>query len=231
VAAITFGIVGYLMHPRVAEAPSALSPGEAVALLADHDRLFVTVTAGAETERRIYSTVCNRPLFGRRSPSRVYDLSQPEAPGPEELASYLGAVVSIKGGLGPQEIAVQVVASGAGSDDKVSGERILAPVAGSGDALFVGPFDESEDLPSWVASGPIQGLMWVWDSDDQASAELEAVLGHPLPARYGVIHHDETAADHNRKTTFGLRLFTGFGGVLLVVSVIAFFVRRRRAGA
>jgi len=316
-AAIAFGIVGYLMHPPVSEEPVQLSVTEAVAALSQHDRLLVSVAAGAETDRRIYSTVCERPVFGARSPSQVYDLSEEGTFSREELASYRGVVIRLAGRLDPQYITVQVISEDAEGDEAVVGERLIAPiagidglwvvsplleaddlqkraaflsgrvftgaltslafiddnigsyrlemnadrivdaahldlgrsmdgdtfvlltdinepqpghfrlpVAGSGDALFVGPFREDEALSPRVASGPLQGLMWAWDAGDQAAIELEDVLGTLLPARYGVIHPDETAADHNRKTTFGLKLFTGAGGLMILVSLIAFVVRR-----
>jgi hypothetical protein len=101
-------------------------------------------------------------------------------------------------------------------------------VAGSNGALWVTPFYEQNELPAWARTGPIRGLMWGWDADGDFDADLAAVSGLPVPARYGVIHHDETAEEVNTKTTFGLKLFTGLGAVFIAFSAVAFLVKRWR---
>ncbi len=116
-------------------------------------------------------------------------------------------------------------------NDEVSSGLYRLPVAGSRGALWAMPFYDQMELPPWAAAGPIRGLMWAWDADGGFDMDLALVSGLPIPARYGVIHHDETGAGHNEKTTFGLKLFTGLGGVMIAVSLAAFLLRRRRRSA
>ncbi len=314
-ASIVMGIVGYAMHPSIATDASELTVTEAVNALHDHDRIFVTVAGRLDMKRRIYSSLCERPLFAGRPTDQVYEINASLTAA--ELQSYLGNHVQLPASLGPGEVLARVVTKEEG-DESVRGERIFSPVVGSGgflwavsplfdggdprrqhwgektefsgvltrfddisenigsyrlelnlkeirrvaeeelsakipndallliddvvktssghfrvpiidsgDAIFVMPFYEDQTSPSWADAGSVQGLMWVWPSDTDSSADLEGVLGHELPERYGVIHHDETADDHNRKTTFGLKLFTGLGGGMLLVAMMLFLIRRK----
>ena len=108
------------------------------------------------------------------------------------------------------------------------GDLFYLPVAGSDGALLITPFYESQPLPKWVESGPITGVMWVWDVEEDERLGLEGALGGPLPERHGIIHHDDSAVELNRKTKDGLKFFTGLGAVLLSLSAVFFAVNRSR---
>ena len=107
------------------------------------------------------------------------------------------------------------------------GSLFYLPVQGSGGELLIMPFHEGEPLPGWVESGPLTGVLWVWEVDEGERHDLERVFGGPLGRRRGVIQHDDTAVDLNRKTKFGLKLFVGLGLVLWFFSGIGFLRARR----
>lgn len=113
-------------------------------------------------------------------------------------------------------------------NDRAASGLFRLHVTGSRGALWVSPFYEHNDLPVWARTGPIRGVMWGWEADGDFDADLAAASGMAIPARYGVIHHDETAEEVNTKTTFGLKLFTGLGAAMVAISVVAFLFKRRR---
>lgn len=113
-------------------------------------------------------------------------------------------------------------------DEAPKATRFALPVKGAGGALLVRPFEDGAPLPGWAQTGPLTGVLWAWDVEPDKRASLEAVLGAKLPARYGVIHVDDDAAELNRKTTRGLYVFEGLGGALLLFSAVGFVRARRR---
>lgn len=317
IASTTLGVVGYLMHPPIAESALKTSAAETLALLDAHDRVLVTVDAAADTSQRIYPSLVERPLYTRSRPAENHVLPPPSAWDEATAARLLGAPVRFRGAAGGGHIALQGVEERTLQDDVVKSERLLVPlepgggrvwalspvfrdaaagagwtarerfegvltrfadisantatwtlefsyeeiaalaaehglivddrtlliidgikppagdlyhlpVAGSGGRLLLTPFHESAAVPDWVARGPLTGVLWVWDVEDDRRASLEAALGVPLGPRYGVIHHDDTAIELNEKTKTGLKFFTGLGAVFLALSLVLFTTRRLR---
>ena len=116
-------------------------------------------------------------------------------------------------------------------EDQESSGLYRVPIEGSKGALFVSPFYEGQARPDWAENGPVTGVMWAWDAEPHDKRNLGRILDIAIPARYGVIHHDETAEEHNRKTTTGLKIFAGGGAVLAVMGLIGIAIKRKKKAA
>ena len=114
-------------------------------------------------------------------------------------------------------------------DDTTPASLFRLPVEGSDAVLLVTPFYEGEPLPEWVDTGPIPGVLWTWEVDGPDYPHLAQLLGVMPQERYGVIHHDETAEELNRKTTMGLKIFGGLGLALIALGGLRIVLVRRRA--
>lgn len=224
-ASVILGITGYLMHPPVATENREVSVEGAIELLPEHDRVAVEIDAGLDVENRVYSALSERPHFTLESTVDTYDIA---APGIDALEEYLGNRVRLQASLESGAISMAVVSPRSIGDDKLTGERILAPLSGTNRSVWVvSPFFTASDpnRDTWLQRAGFEGVVSrLWDiGENLASYRIEYdfdSISRVCRDDFGITVDDRTVLldTGNDQPASGLyRLHvTGSGGALWV---------------
>lgn len=124
-------------HPPLPEAPQNITPKEAALLVKDDVYHYVSISAGVDTEQKIYNTVLRRPLYTSRDTSKQYDITEAITLHHEELPSYLGCITTAQIPSLQNLVSLRTVSTRTGKKDEVLSERLLVPLQGTQNNIWV----------------------------------------------------------------------------------------------
>ena len=137
VGAFIFSLLGRYALPPLPETPENITSQQAIALTQQKAYHYVSIDAGVDTDQKIYNTVLHRPLYTSRNTGKCYNLTEAVATLSEDLKSYLGCIVAARIPSDGDTVSLRTVSTKTGEKDKVLKERLLAPLAGTRNRVWV----------------------------------------------------------------------------------------------
>lgn len=160
VGLIALSVFEKLKFPPLPETPEQLTVEQAVALTVESNDHYVELKASADPSKKIYPTVCTRPLYTGRDPAQKYDVPCVDGVLPADIDSYLGVVVKVARPLEADAVSLRTVVDRKGKEKEVLKQRLLAAVEGCGGKLWaISPVYESanDGCDLWHRSRNLEG--------------------------------------------------------------------------